>query len=192
MLHRLRYAAQTKSFNRPLEGEVEVDETYVGGKASNKHKNDPNRKGRGTAGKTAVIGAIERGGDAVATVIHSTDTRMLDTFVHSVVSPNAKLVATDEHSGYRFLNRTYEHQVVRHTAGQYRIGDCHTNAIEGFWAILKRQIIGIHHFVTAKHLNAYVGEVTWRFNLRSMRDGDRVNHFLAQTDGRLTYKDLIA
>jgi hypothetical protein len=135
---------------------------------------------------------MERGGDAVATVVGRTDTRMLDSFVHAVVSPSAKLVATDEHAGYRFLSRTYEHQVVQHGAGQYRTGNCHTNGIEGFWSLLKRQIVGIHHFVTAKHLDAYVGEVTWRFNLRNMREGERVNHFLGQTSGRLTYKDLIA
>jgi transposase-like protein len=191
MLHRLRRAAQTKSFNAPLEGEVEVDETYVGGKAANRHKGDP-KNGPGTHGKTAVIGALQRGGEAVATVIGRTDTQTLDSFVHAVVSPSATLIATDEHSGYRHLSRTYRHEVVRHSAGQYRAGDCHTNGIEGFWALLKRQIIGIHHFVTPKHLNAYVCEVTWRFNLRGMGEGDRVNALLGQTDGRLTYKELIA
>lgn len=117
---------------------------------------------------------------------------MLDTFVHAVVSPTATLVATDEHSGYRHLSRTYNHQAVRHTAGEYRCGDCHTNGIEGFWALLKRQIIGIHHVVSPKHLNAYVCEVTWRFNLRGLGEGDRVNALLNQASGRLTYKELIA
>jgi transposase-like protein len=191
MLYRLLHAAQTKSFNAPLEGEVEVDETYVGGKAANRHKGDP-KNGPGTHGKTAVIGALQRGGEAVATVIGRTDTQMLDSFVHAVASPNATLIAADEHSGYRHLSRTYRHEVVRHSSGQYRPGDCHTNGIEGFWALLKRQIVGIHHFVSPKHLNAYVCEVTWRFNLRGMGEGDRVNALLDQTDGRLTYKELIA
>jgi transposase-like protein len=191
MLHRLRFAARTQSFNRPLEGEVEVDETYVGGKAANRHKGDP-KNGPGTSGKTAVIGAIQRGGKAVATVVVRTDTRTLDSFVHEFVAPTATLVSTDEHSGYRHLGRTYQHGVVRHSAGQYRLGDCHTNSIEGFWSLLKRQIIGIHHFVTPKHLNRYVAEVTWRFNLRDIGEGDRVNALLDQTSGRLTYKELIA
>lgn len=191
MLHRLRYAAQTKSFNRPLEGEVEVDETYVGGKAKNRHKGDP-KTGQGVFGKTAVVGAFERGGEAVATVVGRTDIRTLQAFVEAVVSPDAKLVATDEHGGYTHLGRSYPHQVVCHKAGQYRVGDAHTNSIEGFWALLKRQIIGIHHFVTPKHLDRYVGEVTWRFNLRSIGEGDRVNALLDQSSGRLTYKELIA
>lgn len=191
MLHRLRYAARTQSFNRPLEGEVEVDETYVGGKAANRHKGDP-KNGPGTSGKTAVVGAIQRGGKAVATVVARTDTRTLDRFVHEFVAPTATLVSTDEHSGYRHLGRTYKHGVVRHSAGEYRLGDAHTNSIEGFWALLKRQIVGIHHFVTPKHLNRYVAEVTWRFNLRDIGEGDRVNTLLDQTSGRLTYKELIA
>jgi transposase-like protein len=191
MLHRLRFAARTQSFNRPLDGEVEVDETYVGGKASNRHKGDP-KNGPGTSGKTAVIGAIQRGGKAVATVIRRPDTPTLDRFVHEFVAPTATLVSTDEHAGYRLLGRTYAHSVVRHSAGEYRLGDCHTNSIEGFWSLLKRQIIGIHHFVTPKHLNRYVAEVTWRFNLRDIGEGDRVNALLDQVSGRLTYKELIA
>lgn len=125
-------------------------------------------------------------------MISRTDTTTLDGFVHAFVSPRATLVATDEHSGYRHLGRTYRHRVVCHSAGEYRTGDCHTNGIEGFWALLKRQIIGIHHFVTPKHLNAYVAEVTWRYNLRDSGEGDRVNALLAQSEGRLTYKALIA
>lgn len=191
MLHRLRHAARTQSFHGPLDGEVEIDETYVGGKAANRHKGDP-KNGPGTSGKTAVIGALKRGGNAVALVIHSTDTATLDRFAHSFVSPNAKQVSTDEHSGYRNLGRTFNHGVVRHSAGEYTNGSHHTNGIEGFWSLLKRQIIGIHHFVSAKHLNRYVAESAWRFNLRSIGEGARVNELLADASGRLRYKDLIA
>jgi hypothetical protein len=118
--------------------------------------------------------------------------RTLHAFVEAVVSPSATLVATDEHGGYTHLGRNFPHKIVCHKAGQYRVGNAHTNGIEGFWALLKRQIIGIHHFVTPKHLNAYVCEVTWRFNLRGIGEGDRVNALLDQADGRLTYKELIA
>lgn len=191
MTQRLRYAIRTKSFNRPFNGEVEIDETYVGGKAVNRHKGDPKRKHGGFAGKAAVIGALERGGDVVATVIASTNTATLDGFAHAVIAPGAK-VSTDEHAGYRNLGRTFEHGVVRHGAGEYSVNGTHTNGIEGFWALLKRQIVGIHHCVTPKHLNRYVGESTWRFNARNLGEGERVNALLAQSTGRLTYRELIA
>ena len=100
-----------------------------------------------------------------------TDTRTLDSFVHAVVSSEAALVATDEHSGYRHLGRTYKHRVVCHSRGEYRTGDCHTNGIEGFWALLKRQIIGIHHFRDSAALERILAEVTWRFNLRDIGEG---------------------
>jgi transposase-like protein len=190
MLHRLRHAARTQSFNKPLDGEVEIDETYVGGKVANRHKGDPKNK-RGTDGKTAVIGAIERGGKVVATVIDSTATATLDGFAHAVIAPGAK-VSTDEHSGYRHLGRTFDHGVVRHGAGEYVAAGHHTNSIEGYWSLLKRQIVGIHHYVTPKHLNRYVSENAWRFNLRDIGEGERVNALLASANGRLTYKALIA
>jgi transposase-like protein len=190
MLHRLRHAARTQSFNRPLDGEVEIDETYVGGKAANRHKGDP-KNGPGTSGKVAVVGALERGGKVVATVVNRTDTATLDGFAHAVIAPTAN-VSTDEHSGYRHLGRTFAHNVVRHSAGEYVVGTTHTNSIEGYWSLLKRQIVGIHHFVSPKHLNRYVSESAWRFNLRDIGEGARVNALLAETTGRLRYKDLIA
>nr|MDQ2878117.1 IS1595 family transposase [Pseudomonadota bacterium] len=190
MLHRLRHAARTQSFNKPLDGEVEIDETYVGGKASNRHKGDP-KNGPGTSGKVAVIGALERGGKVIATVIDNTSTATLDGFAHAVVAPGAK-VSTDEHSRYRHLGRTFDHGVVRHSAGEYVRDGHHSNGIEGYWSLLKRQIVGIHHFVSPKHLNRYVGESAWRFNLRDIGEGARVNELLASTSGRLTYKALIA
>jgi hypothetical protein len=97
------------------------------------------------------------------------------------------------HAGYRHLSRTYMHSVVRHTAGEYVSGDCHTNGSEGFWALLKRQIIGIHHVVSAKHLNRYVGELTWRFNRRDSEEALHLNALLAAADCRpLPYRELIA
>lgn len=191
MLHRLRHAARTDSFNGPLGGEVEVDETYVGGKESNKPKSQ--RKGiNGTAGKTAVIGAVSRKGAMTARVITSTNTATLDGFVHANVSAEATLVSTDEHSGYRLLGRTYNHGIVRHGRGEYVNGATHTNTIEGAWALLKRQIIGIHHWVSPKHLDRYVQEMTFRYNRRDVAKAGRLNDLLANVEGRLTYKVLTA
>lgn len=190
MLHRLRHAARTRSFNVPLAGEVEVDETYFGGKAVNRHKGKSD--GPGTSGKTAVVGAVSRNGEVIARVVERTDTATLDAFVHENVSTDATLVSTDEHSGYRHLGRSYVHGVVRHSAGQYVVGSVHTNTIEGYWSLLKRQIYGIHHWVSPKHLNRYVVESAWRYTRRDSTEGGRVTEFLSSVAGRLRYIDLIA
>ena len=191
MLHRLRAAAVTPSFNAALDGEVEVDETFVGGKAKNKHA-DKRTGLRGTAGKAIVVGALERGGDVVAKVVGNTDAATLQGFVRETVSTDAPLLATDEHAGYTGLGKDFTHKYVRHSKGEYVSGNVHTNGIEGFWSQLKRQIVGIHHWVSAKHLDRYVGEATWRFNRRKTGEGFRVNALIANSAGRLTYKALTA
>jgi hypothetical protein len=87
----------------------------------------------------------------------------------------------------------YEHTAVNHSRGQYGDGgDGHTNSIEGFWALVKRQIYGIHHWVSPKHLGRYLDEAAWRYNRRNIIDGDRVGDFLKRVNGRLLYSDLIA
>jgi hypothetical protein len=95
--------------------------------------------------------------------------------------------------GYRGLDAEYAHSVIKHTAGEYvRSEGAHTNTIEGFWSLFKRQIYGIHHWVSEKHLDQYVGEATWRHNRRDAEEGGRVNSMLAATDGkRLRYNELI-
>ncbi|MEQ9449471.1 MAG: transposase, partial [Rhodospirillaceae bacterium] len=91
------------------------------------------------------------------------------------------------------LQGRYNHHTVNHSAGEYvRDFYNHTNGIESVWALFKRQIVGTHHWLSPKHLDKYVGEMTWRFNLREMGEGKRVNALLRQTAGRLTYKALIA
>lgn len=162
----------------------------IGGKAANRHKGDPKNKHGGFAGKAAVIGALERGGNAVAAVIESTDTKTLDGFVHAVVEAGAR-VSTDEHSGYRHLGRTFDHGFVSHGAGEYVKGDHHTNSIEGFWALLKRSIKGTYISVEPFHLGRYVDEQVFRFNARKGKDGDRFALALRGIIGRkLTYREL--
>jgi transposase-like protein len=190
VLHRLRHAAKTKSFSRPLEGEVEADETYIGGKAANKHKKDRTGK-RGTAEKTPIIGAVSRNGEVITRVVGNTDAKTLKTFVQEVVSTKATLLATDDHAGYTGLSANYPHKVVQHSAGEYVRDEVHTQTIDGYWSQLKRQIYGIHHWVSIKHLHRYAEESAWRYNRRQSGEGARVNDFLAGVEGRLTYKTLI-
>jgi transposase-like protein len=168
--HRWRAAMRGDAF--PLTGEVEVDETFVGGKAANKHKSK--RTGQvGTAGKVAVIGAIARKGMVVAKVIENTDTPTLDSFVRKAVSDKVELVATDEHSGYRLLatgDKALPHEVINHTSGEYVRGRVHTNSIENFWSLLKRGIMGSYHKVSKEYLPLYMNEFSWRFNNRDNPD----------------------
>jgi len=165
--HRWRAAMKGDAF--PLTGEVEVDETFVGGKEANKHKSKRHGK-TGGYGKVAVIGAISRKGMIVAKVIENTDTATLDSFVRQTVSKDVKLVATDEHSGYRLLGMDMNHRVVRHSAGEYVVGTTHTNNIEGFWSLFKRGIIGSYHKVNKEYLPLYLNEFAWRFNNRKNPD----------------------
>jgi transposase-like protein len=165
MCHRWR--AAMKGDVLPLEGIVEIDETYVGGKAHNMHARERKAAAlHGTKNKVAVIGAIARKGMIVAKVIQNTDTPTLDSFVRQTVSPSVKLIATDEHSGYRLLGKDMSHAVVRHTAGEYVVGSAHTNTIESFWSLFKRGIMGSYHKVSKEYLPLYVNEFSWRFNNR--------------------------
>jgi len=164
MVMRLRCAM--KSDVLPLEGEVEVDETFIGGKERNKHASQRKHIGTGGAGKVAVIGAIARKGMVVAKVVQNTDTATLDGFVRETVSKNVRLIATDEHTGYRLLGKDMNHRVVRHGAGEYVVGSTHTNTIEGFWSLFKRGIVGSYHKVSKEYLPLYLNEFAWRFNNR--------------------------
>lgn len=170
MCHRIRAALVEKDFDK-LGGVVEVDETYVGGKAANRHwdKRDGTGGGAGS-GKTPVIGAISRKGNVVLRVIDNTDTKTLDGFVHEAVSNRVSLLCTDEHSGYRFLSRDLPHRVIRKSGGDYVVGSVHTNTIEGFWSILKRGVVGTYHKVSRKYLPLYVAEFQFRYNNRENVD----------------------
>lgn len=192
VLHRLRYAAQTRSFNRPLDGEVEADETFIGGKEKNKHAWQRTGGKQGGKGKTAVLGILERDGELRTGITPSLSARNVQTAIRANVAPGAALM-TDEHASFVGLGDTYYHHRVNHSAGEYVRDYClHTNGIESVWALFKRQIIGTHHWLSPKHLSRYLGEMTWRFNRRDADEGVRVNMLLDQTAGRLTYKELIA
>ncbi len=168
MCHRLRAGLDDPDF-RQLMGIVEIDETYIGGKDKNRHW-DKKVGGRGTAGKTPVIGAISRKGNVVCKMIENTDTETLTRFVRKTVSDRVDLVATDEHSGYRYLKWAMPHEVISHSSGEYVRGHVHTQNIESFWSLLKRGIIGTYHNVSKKYLPLYLNEFQFRFNNRKEKD----------------------
>ena len=192
MLHRLRHAARTKTFNAPLDGDVEADETFIGGKEKNKHAKDRKGGTQGGAGKAVVFGVLKRDGDFRAFQMPNLQSRNVGAAVRENVAPGANLF-TDEHRSFNGLDGDYNHHRTNHSAGQYVVNFFnHTNGIEGAWSLIKRQIYGIHHWVSPKHLSRYLDEMTWRYNRREDDEDVRVNGLLDQVAGRLTYKELIA
>jgi transposase-like protein len=167
MCHKIRSALIEPEVK--LGGIVEVDETFVGGKFKNRHKDKRNlghKTGGLASGKIPVIGAVRRKGNVVARVITTIGAVALEGFVRKAVSTKVSLLCTDANPGYRELGHEYPHGVVDHKKGQYVVGAVHTQTIEGFWSIFKRGIMGSYHKVSAKYLPLYVAEFQFRYNNR--------------------------
>jgi transposase-like protein len=197
MLHRIRFALGQGSFEAPMGGGggiIEIDETYVGGKLTNMHtkkkqsaKNNPNHN------KTIVIGMVERGGDIRTMVIPNTHVDTMQNLIAENIDTDAQLI-TDSHQSYKGLYQIYDkHKMVKGVDGYTTTGKWHTNNIEGYWSLLKRSIIGIYHYVSPKHLQAYCDESAYRYNTRTTNEGNRVALTISKANGRrLTYNTLIA
>jgi len=171
MCHRLRAAMKNEEW--PLAGQVEVDETFIGGKQANRHANVRAKYhggGAANTGKVGVIGAIARKGNVVAQVIENTSAETLSLFVEKTVDEKVSLVATDESGGYRDLKHFYPHKTVDHKAREYVRGEVHTNNIENFWSLLKRGVVGTFHNVSKDYLPLYLNEFTFRHNFRHEPD----------------------
>ena len=189
MAHRIRgmWGATDEKFA----GAVEADETYIGGKESNKHADKKIKSGRGTVGKTPVVGVRQRGTGRVATeVVEATDKPTLQDFVIRHTEPGTT-VYTDEARAYQGIPRP--HESVSHGASEYVRGMAHTNGMESHWAMFDRGIYGTYHHVSVKHLGLYTTEFDGRHNCRPL-DTEEQMVVLAQGSAgrRMRYEDLVA
>lgn len=192
MVHRLRLALQSGGYGK-LGGEVEVDETYIGGKARNMHVKDKRRrglKGGGAAGKIGVQGMLERGGEVRLNVVRDSKYTSLVPRIHQQVERGAHLY-TDEAVAYFGLQEHYAHDVINH-AQAYAERRIHTNGLENFWSLLKRGLGGTYISVEPFHLFRYLDEQAFRYNNRKgFNDLERFSKALSQVVGkRLTYEHL--
>lgn len=191
VLHRIRLAMQTRTFSK-LSGHVEVDETFIGGKARNMHAKDKARKIRahgGTDGKEVVLGMIERGGKVRAMHVKGRGKPELQRHVRQHVEADSAIF-TDELHSYDGLNADFRHAVVDH-AVEYVNGNVHTNTMENFWSLLKRQLHGTYISVEPFHLFRYLDEQVFRYNKRHMTDADRFTQLCSMVaDRRLTWNQV--
>lgn len=184
MLQRIRFA-MADSVPAPLKGDVEIDETFVGGKPRYRSKK---RGPRGT--KTPVLAMVERNG-RVKTLVNAKNLRQ-------VILKNVDLssrVLTDEHNPYKALGKHFVggHHTVNHSEREYVRGDIHSNTVEGFFSIVKRGLNGIYHNVSKEHLHRYMAEFEFRYNFRDLEDGARMIAAIKGAEGkRLRYKEPIA
>lgn len=194
MLHRIRH--NIKDDDITFKDQTQVDETYVGGKTSEKYQRRKNHKagkknmGRSLAQKTPVMGLLSNG-KVYTQVIANASAKVLLGVIDRFVKKGSTIIS-DGWSGYSTVKDNYTHEVVQHSLGVYvNKKGFHTNSIEGFWSHLKRGIVGVYYLVSPKHLPKYCKEFAFRYNTRDISDGLRFNQFLQQPTERLYYGELL-
>lgn len=195
MLHRIRACFGIEN-NNELEGIVECDETFIGGKNKNRHKDKkvPQSQGRSFKDKVPVMGMLQRGGKMNAYVVDDTKRKSIQPFIHKYVNPKTtQTIISDEWWAYKGLDKYYTHNVIDHSRKEYvslQDNNIHTNNIEGSWNILKRSVSGMYNHVSKKHLQKYVDEFVYRFNLRKVSDQEKFRYLLSNSNIRTTYQEL--
>lgn len=190
LAHRIRQAF-SEGPGGQMTGIVEVDETYIGGKEKNKHANKKLHAGRGAVGKTAVMGIKQRDGKVRSMPVSDTTATTLQGIIKKHVAKGS-VVCTDDHRSYIGLTE-YDHQVIKHSVGEYVNGMASTNGMESFWALLKRGYIGIYHQMSIGHLEKYVNEFAFRHNTADLMNEEIISKVCYNSNGKqITYKELTA
>jgi len=191
LMHRVRFAMDNDPAPKigPLVGDVEVDETYVGGKPRYKHVKGTPRKE-----KVPVLAMVERGGRVVIRRPRMAFAVSIQREMKAFIDPAHSRLLTDESSLYRTVGKPFAggHEAVNHTMKEYARGDVHSNTVESVFAILKRGIYGTFHSISKEHTARYLSEFQFRYNSRGMKDGERTETAIQASVGRrLRYKDYV-
>lgn len=193
LMHRIRESLRGTDLE-PIGGEgkvVEADETFIGGKEKNKHKRLRNKKNIGGTGKEAVFSLVERGGKVRSQRVASVGAKTLRPILVEQIDA-ATTLYTDDAGQYRHMHKDFKHDVINHSIDEYVRGDVHTNTIEGYFATLKRGIVGTYHNVSPQHLKRYLAEFDYRYNERQsldVTDAERMEKSVPGIVGkRLTYR----
>jgi len=183
LCHRIRKAMQEATQKPKLNGIVEVDETYIGGKYDPRRKREPHDK-------QAVIGLLQRKGKFEAKTIPTNGARILVGIIQDRVDKTAT-VMTDEYQAYNRINKEYKHESVKHSAEEWARGNVYTNGVESAWSLFNRSIVGSYHQISSKHMDAYLDEFEWRFNGRENPSLFKDAMIRLLNSPKMEYKELI-